>query len=251
MLCDKPLAIDSESAIRAVQACDEAGVTLGINFQTRHFSAFSTTRDAIQAGHLGEVLLVEMEMGSGDTPLKSWRSDPSLAGLGTTYNIGVHGLDVLRFLIDDEVEEAVMLTDSGRSKELERIALSTLRFRGGALAYLNANQRVPMHRPDFVVYGSRGRIVGRNVTRPWCSGRLELEFEGEEGRVEDHSNHDAYEKVIADFSGAIMTGRKPLASGADGLASVFLTEALAQSARTGVVIEVPELPSYGVGAMRR
>lgn len=243
VLCDKPLATDPEDGLRAVRACEESGVTLGINFQTRHFSAFQAVREAISSGRLGEILIIQMEMSSGDTPLVSWRAEPSLAGLGTTYNIGVHGLDVMRYLLDDDVEEAVMLTDAGRSGKLERIALTTLRFRKGALAYLNANQRVPMHRPDFAVYGTRGRALGRNVTRPWCSGMVEIATEGEPERVERHSNDDAYEKVVADFCRAVRTGGSPLATGEDGLASVLLTAALARSAGEGLVVKPEEAPA--------
>ncbi|HLH68561.1 MAG TPA: Gfo/Idh/MocA family oxidoreductase [Candidatus Dormibacteraeota bacterium] len=235
VLCDKPLALTAADAQRVVEACREAGVKLGINFQTRHHACFQRARRLIAEGALGEVLLVQVEVSAGASPLRGWRTDPSLAGVGTINNIGVHAYDLLRYLLGAEVSEVVTLTDVGRRDELETMALALFRFANGTMAYVNANQTTPNFQPDIDIYGSRGRIVGHGVTRPWREGEMRVLTEaGEE--VTQESTHDCYRRLIDDFNHAVLEGREPLATGLDGLRSVQLTEAMARSAREGRVI---------------
>jgi 1,5-anhydro-D-fructose reductase (1,5-anhydro-D-mannitol-forming) len=163
-----------------------------------------------------------------------------LAGLGTVNNIAVHTYDLLRFLLDSEVAEVVAMFDTGQTTELETLAMATLRFEGGALAFVNANQSVPNPQNDFVVYGSSGRILGRNLTRHMQEGELRvINGQGEES-VTAYSTRDCYERVVADMNRAITEDREPLASGMDGLRSVQLTEAIAESARQGRLVR----PTY-------
>src|SRR6202049_458670 len=104
VMCDKPLATSTAEARRAAAACEAAGVRLGITFQTRFHDAFVPCREAIQDGSLGDIRVVQVEMSSGRTLLKGWRTAPALAGLGTINNIGVHDLDALRYLLGADVQ---------------------------------------------------------------------------------------------------------------------------------------------------
>ena len=238
VFCDKPLATSAVDAQRAVEACEAAGVQLGINFQTRHHAGMADAKAALAEGRIGAALIAECEVSPGRNPFHGWRTDPKLAGLGTINNLGVHGYDLLRYLLCAEVDEVTVLTDAGRRHELERIALALLRFANGALAYVNANQLVPNCRPDFTIYGSEGRISGRGVTRPFIEhGELSI-LNGESEETFAMQTTDAFDRSVAAFQRAVVTGETPNASGIDGLRSVELTEALARSAREGRTVPV-------------
>src|SRR5207248_3118811 len=140
MLCEKPLATSVEDAAAAVEARREAGVKLGVNFQSRHFRPTEEMLTAVRGGAIGDVLVVDCEISPGRAPLGGWRTDPALAGLGTINNIGVHAYDLVRYLLGSEVVEVSALLDVGRRDELETIALALLRFENGALAHVNTNQ---------------------------------------------------------------------------------------------------------------
>ncbi len=237
VLCEKPLATSVADARRVVEAFEAAGLKLGTHFQTRHHTAFAETKHLLDRGTIGDVILIQIEVSSGTNQLRSWRADPQLAGLGSINNIAVHPFDLLRYLLGSEVREVVAMTDVGRSTELERMVLALLRFQNGTLAYVNANQRVPHFQPDIDIYGTDGRVVGIDCTRPFREGELRvLTAAGEQ--VTKHSSKDAVVRSVAAFNDAVKHDREPNASGLDGLRSVQLTDAVIQSAREGRLVEV-------------
>jgi 1,5-anhydro-D-fructose reductase (1,5-anhydro-D-mannitol-forming) len=237
VLCDKPLATSVAEAAQVVEAFDKAGLKLGINFQTRHHACFQETKRLLEAGVIGDVLIVQAEAGPGRAGLGSWRADAELAGLGTVYNIGVHVYDLLRYLLRAEVTEVSAMFDTGRERRLETAALTLLRFDNGVLAYVNVNQIVPHYQADIDIYGTKGRIVGDQLTRPWQDGELRvLTEEGE--KVTRYSNKDMYVRTVEDFARAVIEGGQPNPSGIDGLRSAQLTDAIARSAREGRVVEL-------------
>jgi 1,5-anhydro-D-fructose reductase (1,5-anhydro-D-mannitol-forming) len=155
VLCDKPLALTVTDARRVVDEFARARLKLGIVFQTRYHTAFLEAKRLLDQGAIGDVLVVQVEVSSGATTLRSWRADPALAGLGSINNIAVHPYDLLRYLLGSEPTEAMAMTDVGRTAELERLVLALLRFRSGALAYVNANQKVPTTGPTSPSTGRR------------------------------------------------------------------------------------------------
>ena len=237
VLCDKPLALSAADARRAVAACEHAGVRLGITFQTRFHDNFDRFREVIQDGSLGEIRVVQVEMSSGRTLLTGWRTDPALAGLGVINNIGVHAFDLTRFLLGAEVTEVTALTGHEQGLVPETLALVLLRYASGALACVNVNQSVARPHADITVYGTKGRVTGRSCTRMNMTGRLEILTPNGEITLPTASYH-AYQGVVAAFEEAVLGSHQPSPSGQDGLRSVELTDAIAESLRTRCTVPV-------------
>jgi 1,5-anhydro-D-fructose reductase (1,5-anhydro-D-mannitol-forming) len=237
VLCDKPLALTVADARAVVDAFAAARLRLGTNFQTRHHTAFVEAKRLLDQRAIGDVILVQVETSAGAAPLRSWRTDPALAGLGSINNIAVHPYDLLRYLLDSDPAEVMAMTDVGRTTELEVLVLTLLRFRSGALAYVNANQKVPHHQPDIDIYGTRGRILGIDCTRPNRDGELRVLTEAGE-QVSRHTTKDAFVRTVVAFNDAVRHDREPSPSGLDGLRSAQVTDAVIRSAREGRLVEV-------------
>ena len=54
------------------------------------------------------------------------------------------------------------------------LALLQLRFENGALVQYNANETLRDPLNDIVIYGTRGRVVGRSLTRSRSDGKLAI-----------------------------------------------------------------------------
>jgi 1,5-anhydro-D-fructose reductase (1,5-anhydro-D-mannitol-forming) len=230
VLCDKPLAIDTDDARDVVAACARAGVRLGVTFQTRFHGGMADVRQVIAKGDIGAVVAAHVEMGGGRTLLRGWRQDPAIAGVGTMNNIGVHAYDLLRYLLAAEITEVSAMVATEADLRLETTALALLRFSTGALAGVQVNQAASLPQADLVVYGTDGRVVGTNVTRPGLAGTIAVTRGADADDERRVSSADAYRLTVDAFADAVRRDHEPSPSGVDGLVSVRVTEALRRSA---------------------
>jgi 1,5-anhydro-D-fructose reductase (1,5-anhydro-D-mannitol-forming) len=240
VFCDKPMATNVADAERIVKECDQAGVKLGVTFHNRFMPCFIETKRVVDSGEIGEVLLVQLEASAGANPLSTrstWRTDPAVAVLGTTMNVGVHVYDILRYILASEVVTVTACFDTPRGV-MERANLSLFRFANGVMAQLNVNQLTPNPHNDFVIYGTKGRITGKGLTRSRAAGELQVMTEDGKTRCMEFPAVNAHGACVAAFSQALLDGRAPSPSGIDGLRSVQLTCAMAQSAWDGVHVSL-------------
>jgi predicted dehydrogenase len=99
-------------------------------------------------------------------------------------------------------------------------------------------EKAPHPHNDFVVYGSKGRITGRGLTRSRAGGVMEVLGADGGTRRNEYPAIDAHAACVAAFSDALLEGRAPDPSGIDGLRSAELTDAMARSAWEGVHVRL-------------
>jgi predicted dehydrogenase len=121
---------------------------------------------------------------------------------------------------------------------MEETNLSTFKFANGAMAQLSVHEKTPYPHNDFVIYGSKGRITGRGVTRSRAGGVMEVLTADGQTRRQEYSAVNAHEASVVAFSKALLEGRDPNPSGIDGLRSVQLTDAMAKSAWDGMHVRL-------------
>jgi 1,5-anhydro-D-fructose reductase (1,5-anhydro-D-mannitol-forming) len=237
VLCDKPLALTVADARRCIAECRSVGVGLGITFQTRFFDGMPEAAGLIRDGGIGRVVTAEAQIGTRGSLPRGWRTDPALAGLGTLNNIGVHALDILRYLIGSEVLEVAAMASSEPGFEIDTTDLVLLRFSNGALGQLNASQAVPHPRDDIALYGTEGRVLAPNLSRP--DRDSVMSFITRDGEREfPVSSRGSYLRTVKAFTEAVENGRDPSPSGEDGLRSVELTAAIADSIRQRRIVSL-------------
>lgn len=135
VLCEKPLAVTVADAEAMIAAAAQAGVTLGVNHHLRSAPAHLKARELVAAGRIGQVLGARVFHGT-ELPigLRTWRTGSPSAGAGAALDLTVHGADLLRFLLDDEVEQVTALSArQGMSAhpDIEDALAGALRMRGG------------------------------------------------------------------------------------------------------------------------
>ena len=240
VFCDKPMTTSVADAERMIAACDKAGVKLAVNFHNRFMPCFVDSKRIIDSGEIGKVLIVELEASPGARPgsrLATWRVDPSMAGLGTTFSIGVHVYDILRFLLSSEIETVSSMFDTPRGV-MEEVNLSTFRFANGVMAQVNVNENSPLPHNDFVIYGTKGRITGHGLTRSRAGGVMEVQTSDGKTRRQEYPAINAHQACVIGFSKTLLEGGEPSATGVDGLRSVQLTDAMAKSAWDGIQVRL-------------
>lgn len=253
VLVEKPMATTLADAVAMVRACRDAGVKLGVGYHLRQHPGHRETRRLIAQGVLGPVALAQGQWGFGvrgqDRPpprsgLRQWWDDPELmGGASTMMGTGVHVIDLLRFVLGQEVVEVAALTDGQTAEHpLEQLVTMVLRFDHGTLATMCCGRRLPDSRNDLTVYGSLGRITVRAALWEARQGALEVTSETvQKSAVYPLQPLANFIDEITDFQRALREDREPAATGLDGLRVVQVTLAMIESARHGRTVRLAPL----------
>ena len=97
VFCEKPLALKAADAKRSVEACQQAGVLLGIGTNKRFWPCMRELRKVVDSGVLGRLLHVEGHYSNEHTGkhFSSWRTNPAEAPAAGLTGSGIHVLDAL------------------------------------------------------------------------------------------------------------------------------------------------------------
>jgi predicted dehydrogenase len=95
VFCEKPLALTRADAVRAVRACERAGVVLGLGYNRRFAPTTAVLRGIVAAGELGQVLHVEGHLSNenSSTAFAAWRAEEAESPAGGLTGTGIHLLD--------------------------------------------------------------------------------------------------------------------------------------------------------------
>ncbi|MFN3974323.1 MAG: Gfo/Idh/MocA family protein [Dehalococcoidia bacterium] len=248
VLVEKPMALSVGDCWAMVEECQRRGVKLGVGFHARQHPAHQEVRRLVHHGVLGDLVLLQGQWARGvrgqktvppATGLRAWWSDPELAGGGAMMGMGVHVIDLLRFISGQEVTEVTAVTDGqSEAHPLEDLAVAILSLSGGAFATLVCSRRIPDSLNNLVVYGVNGRAVGYGTLGTSVTGRLEVETQQVQTAVA-YTAGDMYQAEIEGFQKAILEGGEPPATGMDGLRVCQVTEAIFRSQREWKRITIP------------
>ncbi|HZU88410.1 MAG TPA: Gfo/Idh/MocA family oxidoreductase [Stellaceae bacterium] len=146
VFCEKPLCLEVADAERAIAACEEAGVVLGIGTDKRFFPAFQELLRLAKSGALGELLHLEAHFSNEVAgSFAGWRHDPAEAPAGGMTGTGVHMLDAMIALAGPVRRvQAQLLAKKPPPDPLDVISV-LLEFESGASGTLSAVRSTPFY----------------------------------------------------------------------------------------------------------
>src|SRR5450631_498735 len=234
VVCEKPLGMSAAEAVSMVSASREAGVPFGVAQNLRYNASVLLARQWIAEGRIGTPRLTHVQFcHEAEKSPRKWIYDPALACGGPIGDVGVHCIDAMRFLLQDEITVVSTLAmKDARSGEVEAIAAIALELAGGSLGMVSVTTRAE-YRSLFEVVGERGIIRcedGLTVSRPVD---LELRRGGDLIARETVSNADGYIRMLDGFAEAMAGESEFLATGEDGLKNQHVLDAAYASWRSG------------------
>ena len=99
VLCEKPMATNVEDAEAMLAAAKESGKLLMIGFVRRFGRDADTVMDLIEAGSLGEIYYAKAQNLRRNGAPGGWFGDKSRSGGGPLIDLGVHSIDLVRYLL--------------------------------------------------------------------------------------------------------------------------------------------------------
>ena len=241
LLCDKPLGLGVAAARRVVEAYAAPGLRAATIFGRRARPLFREAKRIIDEGQIGTVLCAfetgrfGLPRAEASSPDPGWYADPARSGGGGFLDHGVHQVDMFRALLGSEVTQAHGTLGKLRHKALavEDYGIATLSFANGAVVTIESSW-IASGPSTAMIYieGTAGSIrwddAAKTLTLANGQGRRTLEdqpgrfLEGPGWRL----GMTGYADVFRNFVDCIRHDASPIASLADGLKAVEVTDAI-------------------------
>ena len=236
VITTKPMDVSTEACDQLVAACDEAGVKLAVDYQSRYVDNNYRVAEALRRGWLGRPILGEVRFKwfRSDDYFEhngGWRGTWNMDGGGSLANQGAHLLDVISWFMGDFESVYGEMAIMNHDIETEDVGLAIVRFKNGAKGVIVGTTTFPTNVYfSAEVHGTVGGILIEDV----LSGNMRVFGEGLEERLQQINN--PIHNIIEDFVQAVEEGGDVRVDGREGRRTVALLEKIYQSARSGKTV---------------
>jgi predicted dehydrogenase len=223
VIVEKPMAMNAAEARKMIEACDRNNVRLMVGHMVRLSPAVRRIRQLIEAGRIGEVKSIRAEF-IYDARLshRAWLLDRAVAGGGPVFDVGVHCLDTIRYVLGDEaVDVRAAVSPLPTALATEETAAIALRFSRGVIGSILCSYTTPLRRAILEVIGTAGIITLPDFTSNNTLARVSI-TKGKADRpftttVEEVEIPNLYVTEVEMFTSWVFGGPAAEINGVNGL----------------------------------
>ena len=253
VLVEKPMACTRAEAKAMMVAAKKAGKFLMVGQNQRLMSAHQKAKQILKTGVLGKVLTFRTSFkhpgpdGWSVDGAKSWFFRKAEAVMGVTGDLGVHKVDLMRWLLGQEFTSvsAVITTldkrgSDGKILQLDDNAYLLLKTTGGIVGSVEISwTNYGMEDNMTVIYCQKGVMyLGTDreygVIVQYRNGNKELHKVGEMST----NTKQVGSGVSTAFTRSILAGKKPEIDGMEGYRSLDVILTSMESAKAGKTLKI-------------
>jgi myo-inositol 2-dehydrogenase/D-chiro-inositol 1-dehydrogenase len=241
VFCEKPLATTQEACLRILDAEMKHGKRLvQVGFMRRYDPAYRALKETVASGAIGAPLFVHCAHRNPSVPA-TYTSDMAI------NDTSVHDIDIVRWLLDEEVVATSVLTPrrNRRGGELRDPIFVLFEMASGALVDVEISVNIAYG------YDIRGEIVGETGVAALAeSNPVVLKREGAfSGRVPADWRERfvrAFDLEFQEWINATVSGTATGPSSWDGYAATVVADAALEALRTGTrtTVSMRERPDF-------
>jgi predicted dehydrogenase len=249
VLSEKPLATNVREAEEIAEVASISAGKLMIDFHNRVNPVFAQMRAMVQAGDIGTARHGSARL--SNTTFVPFEMLNWAAKSSALWFLGSHLVDVLRFILNDEVSRVYAVTRAGQlaagGVDTKDFHVSVLEFAKGTVVSMENSWILSRDNPSLVDFkldlvGEKGQLQAD----PTHSGGLRRIVEGGL-RYSDYIGSTPtgdtriggfVAESIARFVDSVVHGAPLLADAADGLANTKVLAAIEASAQSGKAVEI-------------
>jgi predicted dehydrogenase len=165
IFCEKPLSLTVASARKMVEACNRAGIILGIGHERRFEPAWEEMRRMADAGEFGTIIHMEAHW-SHDRWLNmaadNWRGSKEESPAAGWTGMGVHLSDMMLSLVEPVIEVQAHTARRILAIPTGDVVSAHLRFADGTTGHIAALSATPDY-ARFAVFGSHAWAEARET----------------------------------------------------------------------------------------
>lgn len=247
IVIEKPIALNVKDANYIIAAADKNGVCACVVSQLRYSQSIKTVKEIIDSGKLGKITIGNAIMKYYRSPeyysSSSWRGTWEMDGGGALMNQGVHGVDLLQYLMGKVTAVSGVAKTLLHDIQTEDTLTSVIEYENGAVGTIQATTSV------FPGYGRKIEICGTKGSIVLCEDTIEIcDVEGKEqylakinndrkkfetGSRPDGMDCSLHKQQLSDFVECVRSGKKPWIDATEGKKSVEIICAIYESSKTG------------------
>jgi 1,5-anhydro-D-fructose reductase (1,5-anhydro-D-mannitol-forming) len=246
VLCEKPLALNSGAAQAMIAACRANGVQLMVCYYQRYNTRHQQIKQLLTAGAIGQVTAARLNFSDYFPPTPGyWHHDPAISGGGPLMDLGVHCIDLLRYLCGEVTAVTALVDTLAAPSPVEDTATLLLKLANGAQAVITSHWGTASFEPQqsngLEINGTLGTIQAAPISAKDSSGTLRLltaagvqDFSVAPGGVRPHV------ALLTAFANALANNTPAPIPGEEGLAGLRVIETAYQSAQNGRLIRIDD-----------
>lgn len=253
VIIEKPIALSISDAEEIINAGKKYNVLVCANHQNRFNKSVQYIRKALEMGRFGQLLHgaahVRWNRGKEYYDQAPWRGTWSQDG-GCLMNQCIHNIDLLRWMMGDEIDEVMAYTDQLAHPylEAEDLGIALIKFKNGSYGLIEGTTNVfPRNLEETLyIFGQNGTAkaagTSDNIIEVWnfADGldnpeEVKKQFSDNPPNVYGFGHTPLY----ADMIKAIRTGGKPLVDGEAGKRALELVLAIYKSAAEHRPVKLP------------
>lgn len=224
VLVEKPMAVNHQQAKEMIDACLHHGVKLMVGHMLRFSPLIRRMREIVQSGSIGEIIYAQSHF-IYDVSLsqRSWVLNKEEAGGGPLFDIAIHCLDSLRYVLNDDTVDLVqsIRRTNPAAGSVEMTSVVSLKFSSGVLATIFSSYEPPYRQGYIEFFGTKGSIAAYQFTPSNTETVLEIKY-GRNGRydeiIKEHIRvPDLYLLEVEHFSDCILRDAPPIMTLHDAL----------------------------------
>lgn len=251
-IIEKPIAMSIQEADQIIRHAEEKGVKVSACHQNRFNIAVQEMRKAVEAGRFGKLshgsVHVRWNRNVDYYTQAPWRGKWASDG-GALMNQCIHGIDLLRWMMGDEVEEVYGQTRQQFHDylEAEDVGMAIIKFKNGAVATIEGTTNVYPRNLEETLYlfGENGTVkLGGTSTNNIDVWQFADETEADhknKGLEEATSNvyGNGHTSLYTDVIDAVKNDRRPYVDAVAGRNALELVLAIYKSQKDGKPVKLP------------
>lgn len=252
LIIEKPIAMSIADADEIIRRAEEKGVKVAACHQNRFNLAVQELRKALDDGRFGKLshgaINVRWNRNRAYYEQATWRGKWASDG-GALMNQCIHGIDLLRWLMGEEIEEVYGATRQQYHDylECEDVGVAVLKFKNGAIATVEGTVNVYPKNLEETLYlfGETGTVklggTSCNNIDVWDFADKREADADKAGLHEITANvyGNGHTSLYADMIDAIQSGRKPYVDAVQGRNALEVVLAIYKSQLTGKPVKLP------------
>lgn len=220
---EKPIGFDSKEGQKLLDAFKKENKQLSIGYMMKFHNLHEMARKMVKEGKIGNPVNTRLQFSCWYPDIEgAWRQKKSLGGGGAIMDLGVHCIELIEYVLDEEIVDVKAIYNTKTFKyEVEDGAVIVFKTASGTLGHIDVNFNIPDNASEgkMEIYGDKGYIICRNTLAQEEKGTLSYlyspqgDYVAQQNRVLDKSKKyygkkgNLYLKQIRAFAKILRSGK--------------------------------------------